>query len=504
MNRCANSLLFAVFMWALLILRFGYRFGTGDQVELLPYTLFLNNTALYPYDFFIQGLHAAVPNERTIAAHLLLPFVNSLEVACLLLHFVTTILLVTGLEKIGSHITKNVLPVRAAVFLALIPLNDYGLGNVELYSDCFQASALSISILAWAIHFLLARSFFLSGILISTATLIHVLEGLDIMIVCSGVLLAGCLSGRYSFKQLLSFLLPFILTALPYLFLVLKAKQAPGANDAEMFEITFLFRHPHHFIFSTFSALKKAVFFSVTAAALFYLYKKQSVLFLFVLISTLLLAGYIVATDVFHFVPVANFQLYKVTPWVKYLGVLSLVLLLPFSLPSISIKSENFVFASGAVAAMVVVFFYNSYLPYSVPFELFSMKEQSPLIRICEEVKKKTPADAVFVVPFDNTGFKFYAQRSAYVEFKANVRHRSFVKEWMKRITLVYGVTTHNAQRGFALQDVADRFYFYPNNAKWLRELKTAGVTHVLTKRNQKMESGRLIAANEAYAVYQL
>ena len=41
MQKRSPSVWFALFLWSVLILRFGYRFGTGDQVELLPYTLFL-------------------------------------------------------------------------------------------------------------------------------------------------------------------------------------------------------------------------------------------------------------------------------------------------------------------------------------------------------------------------------------------------------------------------------------------------------------------------------
>src|SRR6185295_5398829 len=83
-----NSVLFAVFMWLVLIARYGYVFGADDQVELLPYILFLKNHALYPHDFFIQGLSSVVPNERTIVAYLLLPLASCLQVTCFVLHFI--------------------------------------------------------------------------------------------------------------------------------------------------------------------------------------------------------------------------------------------------------------------------------------------------------------------------------------------------------------------------------------------------------------------------------
>src|ERR1700722_11353913 len=101
MRGARPSLLFAILVWSLLILRFGYQYGTGDQVELLPYTLYLHDHSLYPHDFFIQGLNASTPNERTVMAHLVLPFVNHLEIFCFLMQLFSPILLVMGLQQLA-------------------------------------------------------------------------------------------------------------------------------------------------------------------------------------------------------------------------------------------------------------------------------------------------------------------------------------------------------------------------------------------------------------------
>ena len=101
------QILFAVLAWSLFVLRVGYRYGTGDQVELLPYTLLLQNSSLYEHDFFIQGLNASVPNERTVMANLLLPFVNHLEIFCFVFQLLSTVVLILGLEKLARRFIQN-------------------------------------------------------------------------------------------------------------------------------------------------------------------------------------------------------------------------------------------------------------------------------------------------------------------------------------------------------------------------------------------------------------
>ena len=171
------SILFAICAWSLLILRFGYRYGTGDQVELLPYTLFLHDASLYPHDFFIHGLNASVPNERTVMAYLLLPFVNHLEIFCFIFQFITTIVLVMGLEKLAGKFIQNKYLVWLAVLTALIPLNDFALGNVDIYSECLQASGVAAALVVWAINGFLEKKFIRASVIISVASFIQLLEG---------------------------------------------------------------------------------------------------------------------------------------------------------------------------------------------------------------------------------------------------------------------------------------------------------------------------------------
>lgn len=501
-----SSILFAIFAWSLLILRFGYQYGTGDQVELLPYVLYLNDPSLYAHDFFIQGLHAQQPNERTVMAHLLLPFVNHLEVVCLLLHFLVTVVLVLGIEQMALRFVRNKYTAWLIVLTALIPLNDFTLGNVELYSECFQASALATAIIVWGINLFLDKRYTLASVLMSVASIIQILDGLNVMVLLSLVLLIYTMQHKVNVKQFVTFIGIYAATAVVYMVMILKAKGGEGnLSNEQLFSILFEFRHPHHFIFSTFSKLKVAVFFTLSGIGLLYFYRRSTALFYFIATGLAGVIIYAVITDIFHTIFIANFQFYKVTQWMKLLGVIAVFAYLEsligeyktFRLP---VWLERSKLIAGTAMCFAIIVFFADKLPYKVPYQILGLKERDDAITICQQIKAVTPKEAVFVQTFDDTALKFYGQRSSYVEFKANVRHKSFVGEWYNRIQQVYGISGKAGKSGFALRDEADTNFC---NAEVVR-LKGLGVSHILTKKDCPLPQGILILQNNTYAVYQL
>ncbi|MCX6200112.1 MAG: hypothetical protein NTY88_13000 [Bacteroidetes bacterium] len=504
-----SSILFAVLVWSLLLVRFGYRFGTGDQVELLPYTLYLYDTTLYEHDFFIQGLNASVPNERTVMAHLLLPFVNHLELLCFLLQFLSTIILILGLETLARRFIQHKYLAWFAILAALIPLNDYTLGNVELYSECFQASALAVAIVVWAINLFLDRKYLVASVLLSLATFIQLLEGLDVMLVLSAVLLVAVIKKEVSLKNVISFLSIYAITSGVYLVLIFVQKNVSSEiSNQELFKILFEFRHPHHFVFSSFPKFKTIVFALLAISSVIFFRKRSSTLFQFILVSCAGIIFYIVAVDGLHNILIGNFQFYKITQWLKLLGVVSIVglaegLLFKKTDWLNQLKFETGILLTGLLASWLVIICFQSILPYHVRFQIFGLKEKDDAVSICEQIKMNTPKDAVFIQPFDNTELKFHAQRSSYVEFKANVRNKLFVREWANRVEEVFHVNSEMKEKGFTLQQKEDG-YFYHLDKTHLDLLKQKGVTHILTRKEFPPAEGTLILSNNTYAVYQL
>ena len=504
-----SEILFAVLAWSLLILRFGYRFGTGDQVELLPYTLFLHDPTLYPHDFFMQGLSSTVPNERTVMAHLLLPFVNHLEICCFIFQFLTTFVLVLGLTKLAHQFIHNKYLAGLSVLVAMIPLNDFALGNVELYSECFQASAVAVAIIVWAILLFLHRRFVLASVLLSVASFIQVLEGLDVMIVMSVILLVMLLTKDIGRKTFLIFISIYALTAGIFLLVIFIGKQGNTVITGEqLFQILFVFRHPHHFIFSSFPKIKMIVFFLLTLVSLYYYSQHSSKVFEFMMVGMMGVIFYAFAVDDFHNIFIANFQFYKVTQWMKFLGVVAAFCLLEQYLATKmhllnKVQMEKVSLVAVSLLCWIIVIRFNDHLPYKVPFQLFGMKEKDDMIAICEKIREVTPKDALFMQPFDNTELKFYGQRSSFVEFKANVRNKKFTNDWYDRIHNIYGLSVNDAEKGFAMKDKADANYYNAN--QWaFSSRREFGITHMLVDKRYKPPFGSLILENNSYAVYKL
>ena len=514
MNKHKPSILFAIFTWSLLILRFGYQYGTGDQVELLPYTLFLNDSSLYPHDFFIQGLNASVPNERTVMAYLLLPFVNHLEICCFILQFLSSIVLIMGLEKLASRFIHNKYLVWLSVLTALVALDNFALGDVDMYSACFQASALAVAIIVWAINLFMERKFVACSVLMSCATFIQLLDGLDVMMVLSAIVLFMFIVRQIPFKTFASFVGIYALTAGVYLVVILYQKSAvlagntTPANNHDLFKILFQFRHPHHFIFMSFPKIKMIVFFVLVYAALLFFSEHSSKTFEFVLVGLFGVIIYAFSVDDFHNVFIGNFQFYKITMWMKFLGVVAVVglaeefYLSKLQIPQ-SLKIEKAALLVVSILCWIVVLIFNDRLPYHVPYQLFGLKEKDDMIAICEQIKDHTPKDAVFIQPFDNSELKFYGQRSSFVEFKANVRNRNFVGEWYRRIHILYRLSTEDTEKGFEEKNRADASY-YTNNLWQFNSHSGYGITHMLVRKEYKPPAGTLILSNNTYAVYQL
>ena len=125
------------------------------------------------------------------------------------------------------------------------------------------------------------------------------------------------------------------------------------------------------------------------------------------------------------------------------------------------------------------------------------------MISICKDINEVTPSDAVFIQPFENTELKFFAQRSSYVEFKANVRNKKFVGDWYDRIQLVFDVSAENTEKGFALQQKANENYYTEN--RWVLSSRAGqGISYMLVKKNYAPPFGTKILENNSYAVYQL
>jgi hypothetical protein len=109
-----------------------------------------------------------------------------------------------------------------------------------------------------------------------------------------------------------------------------------------------------------------------------------------------------------------------------------------------------------------------------------------------------------FVVPFAANEFKFWSERSAFIEFKANVRNKQFVGEWYRRIGEVYGVDTTDPHLGFEKHWTADRVYRERANSEFCLQWKREGVSHILIDEHLTNPLLTLLDSNARYYIYKI
>jgi hypothetical protein len=360
-------------------------------------------------------------------------------------------------------------------------------------------------IIAWALNVCLDKKYFFASVLMSVATYIHVLEGFDVMVVLGGVMILGYLWDReVNLKQLLVFIGIYAITVMPYLFFIYRAKTsgAGALSSHELFEIMFAFRHPHHFIFNTFPLFNKVLFVICILASLLYYRGRSAVLYQFVAIAALGVLVYVICVDILHIVFIANFQWYKVVQWTKFIGIVAAFALV-FNYIDAYFSEENKWLDSGIVAIGLAALFLMLYKFEKGTFDYGYRQYNENEIALCMKIKDMTPADAVFIQPFEMTALKFYGQRSSYVEFKAIAKNQKDLKIWYERVQEVFGLNYEVDRSGFDMREKADSYLDRLSDVQ-LTKLKMEGVTNVICHTPDYQRGHKLILSENSYFVYQL
>ena len=505
--RKVSPWLFAFLTWLILVWQFGYTVGIGDQLEIVPYAMYLNNPDLFPTDFYIQNIKDINPNERTVVTEMIAAFGPYMETGLLLLHILTTMFLILGMYRLARRFIQTEWMAGLVIWVSLIPFYEWTIGGNELYYNTFQASNIAKAFGIWAIVFFLDKKLPKTSLMLILSTAFHMVVGLNLFIILSVILFYKWITNKLERKDFLIFCSSYVLTAGVYMLILLMARSsgAEAISDQEYFDIIFRFRLPHHYFIETFP-VKKIIFITVLSIpAIIYFLGKKSDLAPFILFSYAWLLIYVLGSSVIENVYVTTLQSFKLTIWMKYFFFIALFAIIEKILPSILKKSippsypaAGLVLAS--LALSTVLFTQRQMLP-ARPYYFGEYKQNDPLISICEDLQRLTPPDASVIHPIYISSVKYFGRRSCYVEYKANVKDKACLGQWIERLQAVYGIDHHMDEKGFDVQPFANR-YFFEHNKQTLVKLKADGVTHVLTKADHFMPELEVLAENHAYKIY--
>lgn len=487
----------------MLLLRWGYAYGSGDQVEILPYAAKLLDESLYSKDLFVTQLASQAFNQRWGTAQLISLFGDHTKVGVYLLFVVCLYFLVTGLRRLWTEVlqTYHVHPLFEFIFVVtvLVVSQGWSPGGNDLYSESFIPDSIATTLVVWGLLFYTRSRFLIAAVLVGLATLFQPLLGFQVYAIMS---LAGLILDRkivMTVKQLVVYVISG-----GWLFALLLWAMLSSSGGVEMsdyFEVYFSFRAPHHFLPSAFLTFKSLGFLIVWITAIVGLYRQHKSLSVFLIIGLIGCVFYIVGVEVIEQSLVASTQWFKTTQWVKVLGILYLFVLIKPWLVKLSSKLPEwigYVTSIGSIAGIAVLFMYPGSHPLNKRNDLVQSTEHTELYNY---VRKHAEKDACFVVPLTNTDFKIGALRSVYVDFKSVDPKKSYVKEWKRRIELVYGST--EGYSGFAFRKPADQYY-QNLSASDFELLAAKGVTHVVYESERIHPSLNEVFSSDFYFVYQI
>ena len=494
--------------YILILFRHGYVFGSGDQSEMLPYAKYLADNSLYPKDFYIQSIAPFVPNARFVFSKLLSFFINHLAEVSFGLHALATVALLLGLRNLAEKwvVTEGMRWI--AVLTPFFILYNINLGGNELYYNTLTPSYLSQVIGLWA--FVVIFNGYMDGsyALILLATLIHPLIGVQLWLLVAVTHFISKWHDRAyeSWRTIILLNIGYLLTAGFYIFKI-KSGYDGGQISSDVFLNILEFRAPHHY-FPNYFPLKNWLILM----PLFALYFAVAKPLLRVIIGVLLTGCVLYAFGVLVLASptIASVQWFSTTVWLKTFALMAFVgLTEPF------IEDKKWfqkLFDNSLIFNCLMGFSLISIIFMTPQYRLFKNKnydffiaelKQSNEVDIALKAKALTPKDALFLMPCDFSAFRYWSERSIFIDYKT-VNHRQVAfSEWYDRIQKVYHINLDDRRRNADLPYVANENFKRLTENDFIQFAKNQDITHVLTFKTVVLNLPK-IAENEAYVIYEI
>lgn len=502
-----KNLLFLLPIYLLILAANGYTFGSGDQVEVLPYALFLGDSSLYPADFYVQYISQAIPNERYFFSKALSLSGNALPFACGFLHLCCSLLLLGGLYRISQlFIHTSILRWGALLLLCLPPLYGINLGGNELYYNTFIPSLLAKSIGIWGLYFFLQQQYTRSLSLLVLCTFFHPVAGAQLFLLLGGVLIWDKIQARadLSWLKIGALFLAFMATAGAWV-LFLKLNFDKGIiESALLFEI-MEFRVPHHY-FPTYFPLKYyLLLLPLFLFGLAFYWRKNKSLSVFFFLTLLGCGCYTIGVELIGSTSLLTAQWYKSTIWLKALSIIALLAWVESKMSTwqtdLLSKAARWALAGLSLLAIGILLQPQLLFP-NKSYDFFWKTPSSAIIDIAQQARAKTAKEAVFAIPLPETAFKFHSQRSCYIDYKTVVHRKDALPVWYDRIQTVYGIELGQRQAGENLNVLAQQHFAERSEVEW-RAL-AAGKFQFLLTTAQPVLGFPVIGENKAYKIYRI
>lgn len=426
------------------VLRYGYRYGTGDHDDLLPPLIARLDPGLYVGDAYVLSQTDGVTVRTSFQIVVgLCARVLGLPLAVGLLHVATLVAVGAGLFALARAWGAGRLAsgLGAFVAVALVPTWTLG-GNALVYT------LLTPEGMAWA-FVVAALAAFARGRLVATALLLgvaawlHALAGLLVLGVVGAILFWrrwrdeartwGQVIGTVALGLFVAF-------ALVVPALIRQSAEAGAAlpDGLDPFTLYARLRFPHHLLPTAFGLRDWARFGVLVLAGFggFHLSDvrgrsvRQSFLTRFAVASGVIAALAFIGVVAFESLSVARLQAFKLSVPVNALASLGVGVGLAALVPRAGRKRVESVMRNGRWALGLSLLAIGA-----TGARVATAAARGPADDVAAWARDETPRATNFVVPPSLDGFRVPARRGAVVTWKAVPFRTDLAAEWWTRLT---------------------------------------------------------------------
>lgn len=469
------------FLLVLIISIKGYQFGFSDHAEILPLALQLDNKELYPNDLYIQTITHIRPHERWLFCHFLVRIPGSLDLKFFFLYILFAYLWVLGTYKLYYYLSSSWLTSTVAILVLIGPLDGINTGGNELFYNFLVPSLVAKSISIWGWYFFVKDRplFYFSYLLWALAGYAQPLVGTHCFI------LAFSIQGiNYVLhKSWQWYFIIWVVLAGPWIITLMIANQSAGS----VWDLLTI-RDAHHYYPLAFPTSHLVILGGLSLLALSLLGWNKPLRYFILLV---LFGCLVYSTGIWYENElILKTQWFKTTIWVEALGTLGLIML------GRRVVQNRIWLSIGCLSFCFILLFLK---PFPPPYHFPWKKPQSDEIKIAIKAGELTPINSIFIVPFDFSAFRYYAQRSLYVDYKSVAHHGLYFQTWWPRIKSIYGLSAEQPGQMEYHRETGINYY----GTMQENTIKKLPVDYMVTDTSHNLAFPRIASAGR-YIIYQI
>jgi hypothetical protein len=483
-----------------MVLMLGYSFGHGDMAESLSLLLKLNEPGLLTNDFYTGSMVMHWLHERYLFVHLLSIGGDHIEMWALFLHLVFSLILLSGLYKICSLLIASRFLRWLAIYICIVLFNNINLGGNELYYNFWVPSLPAKALGAWGLYFYFTRRIAWSMLFISLGALFQPLVAAQLFLLQVGTDIIQILL-RLKPKSPQNHIQYFAsIPLLLYLFFIWQYHQANDTLSDTTYIAIIGLRMPHHFMPLQFSLYAYTAYSVLLIPALFWLYRYKISMALWM---TLILFGIAVYSLLLWWGSSIGIQTqwFKTTIWLEFIVIAALV---GWVNDRLAIKINMAYFFALLLTLLSLLVIYKVPPFQNKPYQFGESWKEIPEKSIFEAVIQTTDSTALFIIPPEMGDFRHMTQRSVFVDFKSIAHNKSYLKEWAKRVELIYGMSIEKGKpKGFEAIEYAQGHFKGLTKEDILKLKAQYGITHILTYEDHLLPF-QVLARSTDHIIYEV